>query len=160
MQVKATIRDPSGAVVAVGHAEEQRGATTINRSSCLENAETSAVGRCLAFLSGDLAGTDIASADELAQALAQQREAQSIERLRRHNAAVREHIESIVAIKEFLALGEYGSAYEAISELPTEDWQILWVAPSKGGIWTTKERAEMKSDEFNEARKAHHGGTE
>jgi len=29
----------------------------------------------------------------------------------------------------------------------------LWVAPSKGGIFTTAERSDLKSNEFNEARK-------
>ena len=42
----------------------------INKTSALENAETSAVGRALAFLG--FAGTEIASADEVANAIKQQ----------------------------------------------------------------------------------------
>ena len=39
-----------GNVVATGHAEEQRSASRINKTSAMENAETSAIGRMLAFL--------------------------------------------------------------------------------------------------------------
>src|SRR5690242_880871 len=46
--VKATITSPDGFLLATGHAEEQRQASQINRTSALENAETSAIGRALA----------------------------------------------------------------------------------------------------------------
>ena len=67
--VKATIKDPDGKVIATGHAEELRGSTNINKTSALENAETSAVGRCLAFTG--MGGTEIASADEVVNAQSQ-----------------------------------------------------------------------------------------
>lgn len=57
-------------VIATGHAEENRQASTINKTSALENCETSAIGRALA--SFGLAGTEFASADEVAQAISQQ----------------------------------------------------------------------------------------
>lgn len=57
-------------VLATGHAEENRSASTINRTSALENCETSAIGRALAAFG--LAGTEFASADEVAQAISQQ----------------------------------------------------------------------------------------
>ena len=53
-----------------GHAEEVRGSTMINKTSALENAETSAIGRALA--SYGLVGTEFASADEVANAISQQ----------------------------------------------------------------------------------------
>lgn len=68
--VKATILDDQGRVISTGYAEESRAASKINKTSALENAETSAVGRALAFF-GD-AGTEIASADEVAGAIQQQ----------------------------------------------------------------------------------------
>ena len=46
-------------LLATGYAEEVRGSSNINRTSALENCETSAVGRALAFFG--LAGTEIAS---------------------------------------------------------------------------------------------------
>lgn len=68
--MKASIIDPDGRVLATGHAEENRQASTINRTSALENCETSAIGRALA--SFGLAGTEFATADEVAQAIKQQ----------------------------------------------------------------------------------------
>ena len=100
VQIRASILDPTGRVVATGLAEEVRGSTNINKTSALENAETSAVGRALAFFG--LGGTYIASADEVADAQKQQAELEVVERLKLHNAAVRDHIESIVAIKAYL----------------------------------------------------------
>src|SRR3990167_7428164 len=67
--MKALIADEKGRVIATGHAEERRAASTINKTSALENAETSAIGRALA--SFGLGGTEFASADEGANAIAQ-----------------------------------------------------------------------------------------
>lgn len=66
--MKATISDEAGRVLATGHAEEYRKASEINRTSALENAETSAIGRALAAFG--LGGTEFASADEVARAVA------------------------------------------------------------------------------------------
>jgi hypothetical protein len=57
-------------VLATGYAEERRDSTTINKTSALENCETSAIGRALAAYG--YAGTEYASADEVAQAVRQQ----------------------------------------------------------------------------------------
>lgn len=59
-------------VVANGHAEEYRTASTINRTSALENCETSAIGRALACLG--IGGTEFASADEVQRAREIQKE--------------------------------------------------------------------------------------
>lgn len=67
----AAISDETGRVIATGHAEEVRKATQINRTSALENAETSAIGRALAAFG--LGGTEFATADEVANALGQQK---------------------------------------------------------------------------------------
>ena len=69
--MKALIADEKGRVIATGHAEEQRAASQINRTSALENAETSAIGRALAAFG--LGGTEFASADEVANAIQQQK---------------------------------------------------------------------------------------
>lgn len=58
--------------IATGHAEEVRAASTINKTSALENCETSAIGRALACLG--YIGTEFASADEVAGAIIQQGE--------------------------------------------------------------------------------------
>ena len=59
-----------GKHVSTGHAEEKRTASRINQTSALENAETSAVGRSLAFCS--FISDGIASAEEVSAAIVQQ----------------------------------------------------------------------------------------
>jgi hypothetical protein len=66
----ARIANEKGEILATGHSEEYRHTSQINRTSALENAETSAIGRALASLG--LGGTEFASADEVANAITQQ----------------------------------------------------------------------------------------
>ena len=66
---KATI-SVNGVVVATGHAEEKRTASRINQTSALENCESSAVGRALAFCG--ITNDQIASAEEVSAAIEQQ----------------------------------------------------------------------------------------
>lgn len=73
--MRAVIANEKGEVLATGHSEEQRAASQINRTSALENAETSAIGRALAALG--LGGTEFASADEVANAIGQQKKGHS-----------------------------------------------------------------------------------
>jgi hypothetical protein len=54
-------------IYSVGHAEEFRNSSYINKTSALENASTSALGRCLATFG--LSGSEFASAEELVNAL-------------------------------------------------------------------------------------------
>ena len=61
----------TGRVVATGHAHEERGSSNINKTSFVENCETSAIGRALAML-GIGIDTSIASANEVEDAIAQQ----------------------------------------------------------------------------------------
>jgi hypothetical protein len=58
---------------------------------------------------------------------------------------------SVNAIKNGIAAGDLSTANEAWSELTSVEKQILWKAPSKGGVFTTQERATMKTTEFREA---------
>lgn len=53
--------------------------------------------------------------------------------------------------------GDISSAAEAWFELSDEEKGDLWVAPSKGGVFTTKEREIMQSKDFREA---YYGSTE
>lgn len=61
--VKATIEDKDGHVVGSGLAEEVRGSSNVNKTSALENCETSAIGRALASLG--LHGGTYASLNEI-----------------------------------------------------------------------------------------------
>tara|TARA_B100000214_G_C23963630_1_gene626580 strand:- start:765 stop:1328 length:564 start_codon:yes stop_codon:yes gene_type:complete len=66
--MKATITNPDGLVVATGHAFEEKDGSRINQRNHVENCETSAVGRALAFLG---IGSDggIASYEEVTNAI-------------------------------------------------------------------------------------------
>ena len=68
---KATIKDENGRVMATGHAYEKESSSFINKTSYIENCETSAVGRALGFL-GIGIDTSIASSDEIANAVKNQ----------------------------------------------------------------------------------------
>ena len=70
--MKAIITDPEGRTVGSGHGEEIRAQGKINKTSAMENAETSAIGRALASIG--LGGEEYASADEVLRAISQQEE--------------------------------------------------------------------------------------
>ena len=71
--IKATILNEDGKPMATGHAYEKEGSSFINKTSYIENCETSAVGRALGLL-GIGIETSIASAEEVANAIKQQKE--------------------------------------------------------------------------------------
>ena len=68
--MQAMIADDAGRVLATGHAEEYRKASQINKTSALENCETSAIGRALAAFG--FGGTEFATANEVVNAIHQQ----------------------------------------------------------------------------------------
>ena len=74
-----------------------------------------------------------------------------------HNDAVKRNCVSITAVKLAIEDQKWEEAAEAYMELTNDDKHALWLAPSKGGVWTTAERAALKSDDFNAARKAMYG---
>lgn len=68
---RCSIVTPEGNVVAQGHAHEERSASNINKTSYVENCETSAIGRALGIL-GIGIDTSVASANEVEDAIAKQ----------------------------------------------------------------------------------------
>lgn len=69
--IKATIRDNNGIIKAIGHAYEKEDSSFINKTSYIENCETSAWGRALGNL-GIGIDTSIASAEEVQNAILNQ----------------------------------------------------------------------------------------
>jgi hypothetical protein len=69
--MKASVLNEQGRVIGTGYAEEKRSASQINRTSALENCETSAIGRALAACG--YGGTEYASANEVQNAIHQQK---------------------------------------------------------------------------------------
>ena len=153
--IKATIKDSAGKIVGTGLAHEVQGSTNINKTSHVENCETSAIGRALANIGK--AGTEYASANEVSDAIINQKVEEATERLRGLVSAVLSNHSSIVAIKEGIALDNLSEAAEEWFTLEDEIKASLWIAPSKGGVFTTREREVIKSSEF---RIAHFGGSD
>ena len=64
-------------ILATGHAYEREGSTFINKTSYVENCETSSIGRALGVL-GIGIDTSVASAEEVGNAIAQQDQPEEI----------------------------------------------------------------------------------
>ena len=71
----------------------------------------------------------------------------------RHNVALAANLQSVLYIKDNIAKGDMLAVAEGWNELDNDTKEALWVAPSKGGVFTTEERQLLKSDEFYNARK-------
>jgi hypothetical protein len=76
--------------------------------------------------------------------LAHIKEEGQLARLLSHMKAVREHWHSFVYMKSALEKKDSLMFREAWEELSTETQHALWVAPTKGGLFTTKERELMR----------------
>ena len=70
---RATAWDETNTLLATGHAYEKEGSTFINKTSYIENCETSAIGRCLGMCGFGI-DTSIASAEEVQNAINNQEE--------------------------------------------------------------------------------------
>ena len=151
VQVKAVVTNEDGRVVGSGYAEEMRGSTNINKTSALENCETSAIGRALASIG--LGGTQYATANEVNDAIIQQAIQESTEKLIKHNKCVSDNIETIIAVKAALNEGDFDTAAECMRELSDDERQALNVASTKGGIFTVAETKLFKTDEYSQATK-------
>ena len=75
--IRAVVSDDNGKVLGTGHAYEKEGSTFINKTSYIENCETSAVGRALAMC-GIGIDTSIASYEEVSNAQMQQQANETI----------------------------------------------------------------------------------
>lgn len=141
--VKASVVDKDGRVIGTGYAEEVRGSTNINKTSAVENCETSAVGRALS--AAGFGGQEYASANEVTDAILQQAVMDAVQPLIECNQALRDNFDSIVAIKEAVKLDDPMMAVEAWQELSEATKRALWIAPTKGGVFTTAERDYLKT---------------
>ena len=137
--IKATIKNEEGRVIATGYAEEERDSTNINRTSALENCETSAIGRALACIG--LAGTEYASANEVSDAIINQGKKEVSDYFVRYNATVNRNIVNVYEFKSAVANDDAPRAAMGWLDIPKEERRFLSkLAPSKGGILTTEER--------------------
>jgi len=63
-----------------------------------------------------------------------------------------ENLRAVLAIKESLSEGDFFQTCEYMYEMPQEQLNALWLSPKAGGIFSTDERAKMKSDDFASVR--------
>ena len=131
--VKASILDESGRVIATGHAEEYRGSNPINKTSALENAETSAIGRALAAFG--LGGTEFATADEVAHAITNKAPAPAKGVIKPTDGAMESLtasrrnvvLDTSIQVTEHLAKGSDFDAYGVCESLTDPDEKVaLW----------------------------------
>tara|TARA_R100000808_G_C2090477_1_gene111067 strand:+ start:42 stop:653 length:612 start_codon:yes stop_codon:yes gene_type:complete len=156
--MKATLLDEKGTIRSTGHAEELRGSSNINETSALENAETSAVGRCLGNFkyTGTDSNPSIATSNEVIDAILQQERKKldaakktfDEERARwiHHNNRVEANYDTIGHVKEALADDDSQRAKEILNQdlLTDEDKYVLWIPYTKGGMFNTKEYNQIK----------------
>ena len=149
--MKATLLDEKGTIRSTGHAEELRGSSNINETSALENAETSAVGRCLGNFkyTGTDSNPSIATSNEVIDAILQQeRKTLDEERARwvHHNNRVEANYDTIGNVKEALADDDSERAKEILNQdlLTKEDKYVLWIPYTKGGMFNPKEYKQIK----------------
>ena len=144
------VYDLDNRLVSTGWAEERRDASRLHGTSSLEICETSACGRAVAFLHRDLMGTEIASADEVANAISQQNDGEFLQFMQ----TVRDNFDWVMYAKEAIANEDWQSLAAIWGDIDHQTMADLFRAPTKGGIFTTEERAACKgNDAFNKARK-------
>jgi len=75
--------------------------------------------------------------------------------MRLHNDAVRDNFQSIFFIKEYLKEEAFDKAAESLAEIDKPIRDILKLAPTKGGIFTTDELKQFTTREFKDAWNIH-----
>jgi hypothetical protein len=93
IKMRCEIKDETGRLLAVGHAEEDRRFGPVNKTSAIENAETSALGRALANLG--FLSDQYASAEEVEQAKARERALERYEKGDHPEAVLDEHRQAV-----------------------------------------------------------------
>jgi len=64
-----------------------------------------------------------------------------------HNALAAKYLPMIVALKEAIEMEDVSVAAEYAAPFTRKDWSVLWIAPSKGGLWTSQERKFMRENQ-------------
>ena len=119
--VKASITNPDGKVVGTGHGVEFWASSKINKSSALENAETSAIGRALAAIG--LGGEEYASADEVLNAIKTQ------ETMEEKPVATKEaddDTDSLFTVEHDVAIDDVKDNIKKLTDKMGEDEYRIW----------------------------------
>jgi hypothetical protein len=124
--MKAAILDHDGRILGTGYAEENRSASQINKTSALENCETSAIGRALAACG--YAGSEYASANEVQNAIEQQKV----------KIPLKTKNEFMAQVLEALSEGKSEDLHALWSEWGADEKVVLW------GLFNSQQRSSMK----------------
>jgi hypothetical protein len=73
-----------------------------------------------------------------------------VTRLLCHNDVLRDNLQEVADIKQAIYDGDLMTAKAIWGDFTEQEQTSLWVAPTKGGIFTTREREQMKSKEWHE----------
>ena len=131
--MKATIFDQTGNTIGTGYAEERRTSSQINKTSALENCETSAIGRALAACG--YGGTEYASANEVENAIHQQNTVDKSPTVKIDPKAKKEFHEQVL---KALESGDDSHMKELWSEWDADEKAVLW------GMFNSQQRSTMK----------------
>ena len=120
---KATVMDEQGQVIATGHAYELQSSSNINKTSYIENCETSAVGRALGFAGIGINGS-ICSAEELSNALEQQKDSDRRNKLYFAKKRLTKAVEAVCK-RDGRDYNEYVKAVKARSDYDENDVETI-----------------------------------
>jgi hypothetical protein len=129
--MRAAILNEQDRIIGTGYAEEQRGSSMINKTSALENCETSAIGRALAACG--YAGTEYASANEVENAIHQQSNGEKM-------VKIAKKVKDEVVMQSTLCLerGDEAGLRQIWDEFEPDEKVVLW------GLFNSQQRASMK----------------
>lgn len=125
-------------------------------TDCMKKATTDGLTKCLSLLgfNADIflgKFEDNKYVQDLKKEVADKEKKEAEDKvISEYQALCEPHMDSINAIKESIASGNYSSGSEAWKELSEDEKGLLWRAPKKGGLFTTNEISVMKSKEFRE----------
>lgn len=70
-----------------------------------------------------------------------------------HLNMIRTWWDHVIQMKHLIKVDDVVEANRYYCDIPNDDREELWLAPSKGGVFTTEERAYFRTNESNAARK-------
>lgn len=132
--IRAVIRDENGVVKATGLAYEKESSSFINKTSYIENCETSAWGRALGNL-GIGIDASIASADEVQNAQRNQEDAPKV-----NNSKAKPTVKQLAYLKKLLV--KVGKSEEEIGEIVEK-----CKTSAQASVWINKAEELSKENE-------------
>ncbi len=147
---KTAIINPDGIIIAIGTAEEVRNAGYVNKTSAVENCETSAIGRAL--FSAGFGGGEFCSADELYTALTNGQELKKAENKASKNGKTnggkkaKEQSSGNRQSSDLSKIDDFGFLEDIGMGIKVDDGHLVVTEGKKGVIY--KHRGILKSSGF------------